>query len=159
MDTTFLSYLLTFCLAVMLVVYLYQITEGDTSKKNNIKNLQMDKNGNVLGMVYDKKINSIHNNDTNNVTKYNNKHSVHKKNYMPVHPVGPVHNFHQSFNKYKNMPDAGYPTGIPEMGWRNLYLANYSDNLVVEEDSFSGIPTRHFLDNLDNVKNIYREES
>jgi hypothetical protein len=159
MDTTFLSYVLTFCLAVILVVYLYQITEDSNSKKINTKHLQTDKNGNISVMMYDKNKNSIHNNIHNSYTKYNNKHSVHKKNYMPVHPVGPVHNFHQSFNKYKNSPDAGYPTGIPEMGWRNLYLANYSDNLVVEEDPFSGIPTRHFLDNLDNVKNIYREES
>ena len=152
MDTTFLSYLLTFCLAVILVVYLYQITECDINKKLNTKNLQTDKNRNLLVMKYDK--NNIH----NNYTKYNNKHSVHKKKYMPIHPVGPVYNFHQSFNKCKNSSDAGYPTGIPEMGWRNLYLANYSDNLVVEEDPFSGIPTRNFLDNLDNVKNIYRDE-
>ena len=149
MDTTFLSYLLTFLLAVILVVYLYQITEGDNSKK-----LQTDKNSNLLVMKYDKKKNNVH----NNYAKYNNKHSIHKKKCMPIHPVGPVHNFHQSFNKYKNMPGVGYPTGIPEMGWRNLYLSNYSDNLVVEEDSFSGIPTRNFLDNLDNVKNIYRDE-
>ena len=49
------------------------------------------------------------------------------------------------------------PTGIPEMGWRNFFLANYSKSQVVEEDPFEGIPTRNFLDNLENVKNLYRE--
>lgn len=151
MDTTFLSYLLTFCLAVILVAYLYQITEGD-NKKINTKNLQTDKNSNLL-MMYDKNKYNI-----NNHEQYNNNHTIHKKNYMPIHPVGPVRNFHQSFNKYKNMPNVGYPTGIPEMGWRNLYLANYSDYQVVEEDPFSGIPTRNFLNNMENVKNIYREK-
>ena len=152
MDTSFLSYLLTFCLAVILVVYLYQITEGDNSKngKNN-KKLQTDKNGNLLFM-YDKKPKSINKEDEKH------KNRLHKKTSMPIHPTGPVRNFHQSFNKYKNMDGVGYPTGIPEMGWRNLYLANYSDNLVLEEDPFSGISTRNYLDNLENVKNIYREE-
>jgi hypothetical protein len=151
MDTTFLSYLLTFCLALILVVYLYQISEGDN------KNLQINKQRKLLCMKYDKNPNNI-NNINKKEREYNNKNSVHKKKYMPIHPVGPVYNFHQSFNKYKNIPGVGYPTGIPEMGWRNLYLANYSDNLVVEEDPFSGIPTRNYLDNLDNVKNIYRAE-
>ena len=152
MDTSFLSYLLTFCLALILVVYLYQITEGDNSNNNN-KKLQTDKNGNLLFMMYDKNTTSINKDDEKH------KNRVHKKTSMPIHPTGPVRNFHESFNKYKNMDGVGYPTGIPEMGWRNLYLANYSDNLVVEEDPFSGISTRNFLDNLDNVKNIYREES
>ena len=67
---------------------------------------------------------------------------------MPIHRVGPVYNFHQSFGKYKN---------IPEMAWRNFFLENYSNNHVVEEDPFSQIPTRHFLDNLKSVDNIYRQ--
>ena len=165
MDTTFLSYSLTFFLAIILVSYLYQITEG-----NNIKNKhkklkhgkygkhgeydENDEHNNLLLMLYNE------NNKTQNYKSiYNNKHSVHKTQCMPIHHVGPVYNFHQHFNKYKTMPGVGYPTGIPEMGWRNLFLSNYSKNQVVDEDPFAEIPTRNFLDNLDNVKNIYREQS
>ena len=138
MDTTFLSYVLTFSLAIILVVYLYQITDGERLNKNKKnKHIKMEP------MI------TNHDNDDNN--------RMHKKNCMPIHRVGPVYNFHQSFGKYKHMPCAGMPTGIPEMGWRNFFLANYSNNQVVEEDPFEGIPTRNFLDNLESVKNIYRE--
>lgn len=146
MDTTFISYCLTFCLAIILVLYLYQITDGNrikyTNPNNHNKNLK-----NINGLTF-----------MNDSSLHKENHNRQSKTCMPIHPVGPVYNFHQSFNKYKHMPCVGIPTGIPEMGWRNLYLENYSHNEVVEEDPFSGIPTRNFLDNLDNVKNIYREE-
>ena len=136
MDTTFLTYLLTFSLVILLVLYLYQITDG--SRINNYKQNQNKKNKQM-------KIEPII------------EYTKQKKECMPIHHVGPVYNFHQSFNKYKNIPNAGMPTGIPEMGWRNFFLANYSKSQVVEEDPFEGIPTRNFLDNLENVKNLYRE--
>ena len=146
MDTTFLSYLLGFCLIIILIAYLHQTTNqtlsstSKTKKKNN-------SNEELLIMMYNE-----------NLKNRTQDKRLHKKKCMPIHPVGPVYNFHQHFNKYKNIPGVGYPTGIPEMGWRNLYLANYSQNQVVEEDPFSGTSTINFLDNLDNVKNIYREE-
>jgi len=140
MDTTFLNYVLTFSFAIILVLYLYQITDGErlNKRKQNKHNLEP--------MI------TKHDNDDND-----EHNRMHKKNCMPIHRVGPVYNFHQSFGKYKNMPCAGMPTGIPEMGWRNFFLANYSNNQVVEEDPFEGIPTRNFLNNLESVKNIYRE--
>ena len=139
MDTTFLNYMLTFSFAIILVLYLYQITDGERLNKRK-------QNKNKLEPMITK-----HDNDDS----YENR--IHKKNCMPIHRVGPVYNFHQSFGKYKHMPCAGMPTGIPEMGWRNFFLANYSNNQVVEEDPFEGIPTRNFLNNLESVKNIYRE--
>ena len=135
MDTTFLSYFLAFCLIIILIVYLHQITDDTTTKKGN----QMH---NIPMIIY-KNVN------TNKNLKNNTG--------MHIHPVGPVYNFHQSFGKYKNVSGAGSPTGIPEMGWRNYYLSNFTQNQVVEEDPFAEIPTRNFLDNLENVKNIYRE--
>ena len=136
MDTTFLNYVLTFSFAIILVLYLYQITDGERlNKRKQNKHIKLE---------------PIITNDN-----YDNR--IHKKNCMPIHRVGPVYNFHQSFGKYKHMPCAGMPTGIPEMGWRNFFLANYSNNQVVEEDPFEGIPTRNFLNNLESVKNIYRE--
>ena len=140
-DTTFISYLLTFCLAVILVVYLYQITDGSRTNTN------LNKNNKVNSNSFSLMINKLNNN--NNINN--------KKNCMPIHHVGPIRNFHQSFGKYKNMPDAGLPTGIPEMGWRNYFLTNYSTPHTQTEDPFSGIPTRYFLDNMESVDNLYRK--
>lgn len=144
MDTTFISYLLTFCLAVILVVYLYQITDGSRTHANLNKHNKQNSN-NFLSII----------NNLNN-TKNNNTNNKNKK-CMPIHRVGPVYNFHQSFGKYKTMPEAGIPTGIPEMGWRNFFLANYSTTQLLKEDPFEGIPTRHFLDNMESVDNLYRK--
>ena len=55
MDTTFLSYLLTFCLAVILVEYLYQITEGD-NKKINTKNFKVDTDISTISTKIAKKL-------------------------------------------------------------------------------------------------------
>ena len=150
MDTTFLSYLLGLCLIIILIAYLYQTTTQNAKNSNSNKKLKNSEAENLRMMMI--------NNYNEQIQKAKQNKSIHKKNAMPIHPVGPVHNFHQHFNKYKNMPGVGYPTGIPEMGWRNLFLSNYSQNQVVLEDSFAGIPTRNFLDNLDNVKNKYRKE-
>jgi hypothetical protein len=82
---------------------------------------------------------------------------------MPIHRVGPVINFHQHFNKYTTNPTyttvkgCGKPTGIPELGWRNMYISNYTKNEVKDEDPFSGISTRNYLNNMENVDNIYRK--
>ena len=146
MDTTFLSYSLSLFLIIILIAYLHQTTNQNAKKINNSKKLN-NSDEEILIMIYNE-----------NLKKAQNDKRLHKKKCPPIHPVGPVYNFHQHFNKYKTMPGVGYPTGIPEMGWRNLFLSNYSDTQVVNEDPFSGIPTRAFLDNLDNVKNIYREE-
>lgn len=146
MDTTFLSYLLAFCLIIILIVYLYQITDGNKVNKEVSKKIKQN-NSLIHALIYNK-INK------DKLIKDNNNQST----CMPIHPVGPVYNFHQSFGKYKNMPCVGSPTGIPQMGWRNFYLSNFTQNEVVEEDPFAEIPTRNFLDNLENVKNIYREE-
>lgn len=138
METTFLSYTLALCLALMLVLYLYQ--------NKNIGNIYNTVNNNkkdaFFPIIYD--------------TCSNNRTSG-----MPVHRVGPVINFHQSFGKFKNMQNGtyknGFPTGIPEMPWRNYYLTNFNHNEVPEQDPFSGTIIRNYLDNMENVKNIYRE--
>ena len=146
MDTTFISYLLTFCLAVILVAYLYQITDGAKTNKNS--NNKLNSNSFVA------MINHLNNTINNNEINENNKQT---KDCMPIHHVGPIRNFHQSFGKYKTMPFAGLPTGIPEMGWRNYFLANYSTPHTKPEDPFSGIPTRNFLNNMKSVDNLYRK--
>lgn len=130
MDYTFLSYALAFFLLAILVLYLYQITR--TNSKSNGHTL--DK---VLPIIL-------------------NTYTTPQNIGMPVHRVGPVINFHQSFNKYNKLKGYGGPTGIPELGWRNYYLANFNKNEVKKEDPFDGISTRNYLNNMENVKNIYR---
>ena len=141
METTFLSYALALCLALILILYLYQSkTMGNNNNKTNNK---INKKKDAFFPV-------IH--DTCKNLRLSG---------MPVHRVGPVINFHQSFGKYKNMQNGtyknGFPNGIPEMAWRNYYLANFNKNEVQEQDSFTGTVIRNYLDNMDNVKNIYRE--
>ena len=138
MDNSFLSYVLGLCLALILVLYLSQNKNMGNKNNNNKSNTDA-----FLPVILDT---CSHNNRTTG---------------MPVHRVGPVINFHQSFGKYKNMQNGtyknGFPNGIPEMAWRNYYLSNFSRNEVPEQDPFVGTVIRNYLDNMDNVKNIYRE--
>ena len=157
MDTTFLSCLLVFALLSILVLYLYQ-TLPNSSNPSNSNTKQNGKGEAFFPIIF----------DTCNTQRTSG---------MPVHRVGPVHNFHQTFNKYNpallpnNTPTGIHqtgnqfenryllaePTGIPEMGWRNFYLSNFSQNQVPPQDPFSGTPIRNFLDNLENVDNLYRK--
>lgn len=65
---------------------------------------------------------------------------------QPVHPIGPVINFHQRFKP-----------NLPELTWRGLYMERYNKTLPVRDASFDGTPVRNFLDQLENVDNIYRK--
>jgi hypothetical protein len=134
MDTTFLSWLLLFSLVLILGLYLQQSMGKSGSGKANTTKTEK-----FLPIIWDtcpRRVNA---------------------DGMPVHRVGPVYNFHQHFNKYNPALGAGSPTGIPEMGWRNYYLSRYKSDGVEWTDPFSGTPIRTFLDNMENVENIYRE--
>ena len=135
MDTTFLSYLLVFALILILILYLSQILPTNTSKHDT--NANKSKNS-FMPIIF----------DTCSITR---------KTGMPVHRIGPVYNFHQSFNKYNSIIQNNYTTGIPEMGWRNYYLTNFTTNQVPEQDPFAGTSIRNFLNNMDSVDNIYRK--
>ena len=151
MDNNFLNCLLLFCILAILAVYLYQSTP--TLWKSGSASNTKRKSESFLPIIFDT--------------------CPRARTGMPVHRVGPVHNFHQHFNKYSplitcskgaaSIPEAGTdcsvanPTGIPEMGWRNWYLSNYSQNQVPPQDPFAGTSIRNFLDNMENVDNIYRK--
>lgn len=135
MDTTFLNYLLVFTLCIILILYLYQVLPQTTTIKNNNNDTKKEK---FLPIIFDTCPNG-------------------RKMGMPVHRVGPIHNFHQSFNKYIPTIQNNYTTGIPEMGWRNYYLKKYNQNQIKYEDPFAGTTIRNFLNNMDNVDNIYRK--
>jgi len=162
MDTTFISLLLLFSLVILLVMYLYQTMPVTNNNNKNNKNInKMGNKETFLPVIWD---------TCKNV----------RTTGMPVHRVGPVHNFHQHFNKYSplvtgvkyassigptsqecenaNKDVTIYsPTGIPEMGWRNLYLQQFSKNEINEEDPFNGTVIRTFLNNMENVDNLYRK--
>jgi len=131
MDTAFLSCLLVFSLLFILILYLYQL-HPSSSHKN------ISSNNKFLPIIF----------DTCNSGRTGG---------MPVHRVGPVINFHQSFNNFNTALTQGMPTGNPYMGWRDFYLKNFTKNEVPEQDPFAGTPVRNFLNNLENVDNIYRK--
>jgi len=153
MKTTFISGLLFVSLLAILGLYLYQITPAvhSSTSRNNALNKKSEA---FLPIIFD------------TCPRV-------RTTGMPVHQVGPVHNFHQHFNKYSplitcskgaaSIPEVdttctvANPTGIPEMGWRNWYLSHYSQNQVPLQDPFTGTSIRNFLDNLENVDNIYRK--
>ena len=154
MDNTFLNYLLVLCLSLILITFLYQNNNKLKKKKYNPHN-----NNNTRKII--QHINVVPGNlELSNIP---NQTTIFRNTGMPIHRVGPVINFHQHFNKYTTNPNyttvkgCGAPTGIPELGWRNMYISNYTHNEVKDEDSFSGIVTRNFLDNMENVDNIYRK--
>ena len=151
MDNSFFNHTLVLCLALVLILYLYQ-------NMNMNMNMNMNKKQN---QNYNKQINNM---VTNNPMYMNPLLNIQNKPCsMPVHAVGPAINFHQRFTKYANNPTyntvkgCGIPTGIRELGWRNMYLLNYSKSEVSYEDPFSGLVTRNFLNNMDSVDNIYRK--
>ena len=177
MDNTFISFFLLFCLTLVLIMFLNQnMTCNKHKNKQNIYNLQkMYKQNNPYNLQnpysqhnpnhpeYVINPNSNMNVSPNSITNIFDTCENKRTSGMPVHPVGPAINFHQHFTKYTNnstyntVKGCGIPTGIPELGWRNMYLSNYSKNEIREEDPFSGISTRNYLDNMENVDNIYRK--
>ena len=165
MENTFISYLLFFCLTIVLLMYLNQnmntkcIRHKNTSNPHTIIHPSPNTHPNHLNNPNHLNTSSYSNINTN---PFDTCKTI-RTSGMPVHSVGPVINFHQHFTKYTTNPTyttvkcGGNPTGIPELGWRNMYISNYSKNEIPEDDPFSGIVTRNFLDNMSNVDNIYRK--
>ena len=153
MDTTFLSCLLLCSLLIILALYLYQNTPSLHFGKGKRSNGNSMKHEAFFPVIWD-------------------TCKTGRTSGMPVHRVGPVYNFHQHFNKYSpsitcikpssipegdNKCNSAAPTGIPELGWRNYYINKYSNNEIKETDPFSGTSIRNFLNNMENVDNIYRK--
>ena len=157
MDNSFLNYLL--CLILLLILILYLSQNNNSFKKINKHNMH-----NMQKMSHHMKHNKLkYLNKLSNLQNVSNQNTIFRNTGMPIHRVGPVINFHQHFNKYNTNPTyttvkgCGNPTGIPELGWRNMYISNYTNNEVKDEDAFAGISTRNYLNNMENVDNIYRK--
>ena len=160
MDNNFISFFLLFCLTLVLIMYLNQNMNKKSNKHKNASHKNLHHQNLVIhpppGIHYNKY-------NKNSISNIFDICEANRTSGMPVHPIGPAINFHQRFTKYTTNPTyttvkgCGSPTGIPELGWRNMYLSNYSKNEIPFEDSFSGIVTRNYLDNMENVDNIYRK--
>ena len=125
MDTKFLSCVLIVLLLSLFTLYILQINPKSKEK--------------FLPIIWDTCIN-------NRLAGSTNLPVGVEYNGMPVHRVGPVINFHQSFKK-----------SLPELGWRNYYLNTYNAYHVPPDTNFDGCGIRNFLNNLENVDNIYRK--
>lgn len=77
------------------------------------------------------------------ITKQPSRYIIY--NQSRPRPWGPVINFHQSFTN----------NNIPELRMRNYYNDIKNSSNVKWTDQFEGTIIRNYLDNLDNVKNIY----
>ena len=72
--------------------------------------------------------------------------------------LGPVHNFHQQFNKQLYNLDTKYQQkNADPLGWRKRYILKNNKYLVPNDTNFEGIATRNFLNQLENTDNIYRK--
>ena len=94
--------------------------------ENNKKNL------NLLLQNRDNNVKNNFNNHLNNFQTCSNR------------ILGPVNEFHQKFK----------PLGR-EYGFRHWWKKNKSRNYVPKDYNFDGTSVRQYLDNLDNVNNVY----
>ena len=163
-KNTFLNYLLVLLLLNLVVLYVYQnldyycnyfdIKGGVCKSKNNFYNLNDNSNSNLNSsqnklnsnkLNSNNKENNLNNNLVNNSVKTENKDRLKNNN------IGAKGPFHEKFKK-----------NIPELGWRKFYLKNYGgvDNVCeLDKDcsnNFKGVITKHFLNNMKNVDNVYK---
>ena len=72
--------------------------------------------------------------------------------------LGPVHNFHEKFNKrLYNLDDKYKQKHADPLGWRKRYLLNNNKYLVPNDNNFEGILTKNYLNQLENTDNLYRK--
>jgi hypothetical protein len=140
MDQTALNYILLTGVGIIAFIAALQLIDSTNNTNTNTYTNTANHNDHFLPVIQDtcnKRTLGIRNAGLAPGTIYDG---------MPVHRVGPVINFHQRFKHY-----------LPEMGWRSLFLNNYSNYEVVPDTNFNGTMVRNYLDNLENVDNIYRK--
>lgn len=134
----FLNTVIVIFLINIILVYLYQnligIQTNETilNEKNNIKN----SNTNSLELVP----------NTNTICQ---KDWMKPRNFNLDRKLGPVYNFHQSFNDKLNNPK------LRELGWRQYYLRHYNKGLNKDHNNFKNTPMNNYLHNLESTRNVY----
>lgn len=125
-DTSFLENLLMFIIVSCSIYYFF-------IQKNHGNNSELP----------DDELLSANNNNSNNISE----------KFMPVMPIkrtlGPVHNFHEQFNKRLNTQK------YKELGWRNWWSKNKRCSKLSPETGFEGTIVKNYLTNMDNVKNMF----
>jgi hypothetical protein len=142
MDCGFFHWLLIILLISSGILIIWQTFYMDPSNNtNNTKNNNSRKSEPFMPIIWDtcknSRMNGIKNEGLSKGVFYSGQ---------PVHRVGPVINFHQSFKPV-----------LHELGWRNYYLNKYNDYEVPKDSNFDGTIIRNFLDNMESVDNIYRK--
>ena len=125
-DTSFLENLLMFIIVSCSIYYFF-------IQKNHVNNSDLP----------DDELLSANNNNSNNISE----------KFMPVMPskrtLGPVHNFHEQFNKRLNNQK------YKELGWRNWWSKNKRCSKLSPETGFEGTIVKNYLTNMDSVKNMF----
>ena len=149
MDTQFISLFLLVFVINIIGLYIYQ--QNNKSVNNELNN-ELNNSGEEAMYIH-----SILNNNANHNTNNNVVSSCHL-DIEAARVLGPVHNFHQKFNKQLYNLDTKYQQkNADPLGWRKRYLIKNNKFLVPTDKNFDNISTKNFLNNLENVDNIYRK--
>lgn len=135
----FLNTIIIIFLINIILVYLYQNLISKNEVSNHI---------NSYHEYDDPKLSNNISNLLNNSNEMNQT-AVNPINFNLERKLGPVKDFHQSFNDKLNNPK------VRELGWRKYYLRNHNKNLVKKDTQFQGITTENYLHNLENNRNVY----
>ncbi len=144
-QDNFLKYALVFLLIVIMCLY-YKQQSGFKNKLNNkTNNKQNNKTNNKYNTLKTKHIKTDTELISNNEQLCSNKRKCDLVEFTNgKHCLGPVRNFHQSFNK----------CNIKDLGWRKWWNKNMNKHNLCEPNNFQPI-MKNFLKNQENTKNIY----
>lgn len=135
----FLNTVIIIFLINIILVYLYQnlIREENISNKNlnNINNIE---NTDIKNIILEKNISCQ--------KDWDKPHNFNKDRVL-----GPVYNFHQTFNDKLNNPK------LRELGWRKYYLRHYNQPLNKNTNVFKHTVMDNYLSNLESNRNVYLE--
>ena len=145
MDNQFINVFLLLFIINIIGLYIYQQYHNPDQKID--LNVDVDVNNVLKDAEY------IHLN-CNSLKTDPNCHLDREANRV----LGPVHNFHQGFNKQLYNLDSKYQQKHADpLGWRKRYILKNNKYLVPNDTNFEGIATRNFLNQLENTDNIYRK--
>lgn len=143
MDNQFINVFLLLFVVNIIGLYIYQQYQNPNEKLS----LEMDINNVLQDAEY------VHLNCNKNKIDPN-CHLDREANRK----LGPVHEFHQKFNKQLyNLDSKHQQKNADPLGWRKRYILKNNKYLVPNDTNFEGIATRNFLNQLENTDNIYRK--
>jgi hypothetical protein len=143
----FLKKLLIVLLVVITCLYFKQqsgFKNENTNEVNNINKIINNENNNIQNPELKNK------NNNKNIISSNKQLCSNKRKCDLVeftngkHCLGPVRNFHQSFNH----------CSMRDLGWRKWWKKNVNKNNLCNTNNFQPI-MKNFLKNQENTRNIY----